>query len=353
MTQALDVRVPVTLGRDPLVIRRILVALDGTRFAERALPVACGLARASHAEVVLIHIGAGHPRTDHPARRLWPIPRHPHDNVHAMSLYLARQESAMREQGVRARSRLVRVGSDDISGALLRTCEQMGADILVLATHAGPGSKTFARSGLPLASAILRDAALPVLLVDSATTNPFAIAEGKGMTLLVPLRPDTTIEHHGGLDWATTLARLCTGQVAVLLAAEGDVATREALNSSAQPRAPHTVDTHTARRGALAQIEQVRTAWSASDVPIWATLTRGNLMTEVARQAHRRADLIVVPMLRGEGVSGRIHEAFGLLRMSNVPVLLVPDTTPAASSPGRTCAARCVEEAIHGVGPSW
>lgn len=348
MTHALDVRAHDTLARETVEIRRVLVPLDGTRFAERALPVACGLAHAYRAEVLLVHIGAGQPRDDRPGRRLWPIPRHPYDDIHAMSLYLARQESALRGQGVRAHSRLVRVGTGDVSGTLARICEQMGADLLVLATHAGPGSKTFARTGLPLAGAVLRDAALPVLLVGSATANPFALAVGQGMTVLLPLRPDTTSEQHAGLGWATTLARQSQGQVALLVPVEDSVLARGETGSDARPR-----DLATVRRDVMSQIERVRAEWSASDVPIWATLAPGDLMAEAARQARGRADLIVLPFRHGEGEQGRIQQAFELFRRSNVPVLLAPDTKPGARSRRHASAALHVEEANCGDGPSW
>ncbi len=132
--------------------RRILVPLDGSDFAERALPHAEALARRFSSEILLLRVEE-------------PIPgvgeaRYPEEVREAAHRYLSRLVEPLRLRSFRVRE-LVEYGEP--AETILRVMEEAGADLVVMATHA--------RAGLPrlftgsVAERVLRSSRKPVLLV--------------------------------------------------------------------------------------------------------------------------------------------------------------------------------------------
>ncbi|MCW5881391.1 MAG: universal stress protein [Anaerolineae bacterium] len=139
----------------------LLVPLDGSVFAEEAIPPAVALAQAIDATIVLGHVHEP------------PMVRHDDiltDKSHAktklerdqaeVEAYMAQMSQHVRDLGLRART-VVRSG--DVVQALLEECWTTGASIIVMATHGRTGLQRALYGSVALD--ILRHGTLPVLLV--------------------------------------------------------------------------------------------------------------------------------------------------------------------------------------------
>lgn len=158
--------------------RTILVPVDGSAFAEQALPAAATLARRDGAalHVVLVH---------------QPLPmEQPHEflasRLHeAEEDYLARVVALLDERfHVRATSELLQ---GDPAHVIRDEARSLGADLVVMTTHGRTG---FSRSWLgSVADAIMRGATTPVLMIRPAPdgATPLRPTNGSFHCVLVPL----------------------------------------------------------------------------------------------------------------------------------------------------------------------
>jgi nucleotide-binding universal stress UspA family protein len=162
------------------MFRNILVPLDGSRFAEHALPLAAGLARRAGASVEVVH------------KHIPPQPIHP-DSILAEDPKLAPRardrEWAYLDKIVR---RLTAAGVNPVSAKLVEgpTVETLmghitttGADVVVMTTHGrGPLSRMWLGS---VADSLVRRLNVPILLVHP--TEDESSAESLPRHILIPL----------------------------------------------------------------------------------------------------------------------------------------------------------------------
>jgi nucleotide-binding universal stress UspA family protein len=158
------------------MVKRILVPLDGSTFAESALPLALSLSRRSGASVELATVHE-------------PVPTFAYDEWETAAkgwseTYLADvQERIARSAGG---SISTTVKSGRVADVLRQQAEEGGADLVVMATH-GRGAFTRAWLG-SVADAFLRHAPCPVLLVRPDEEGPAEITGDQVPgTILVPL----------------------------------------------------------------------------------------------------------------------------------------------------------------------
>ncbi|MGH2617122.1 MAG: universal stress protein [Thermomicrobiales bacterium] len=146
-------------GKDPVVtapLRRVVVPLDGSLAAERALPVATNLARMLGAPVHLIAVHDELERRDpDPGVEQ---PSAPLDDLASAAAYLEREAETIREHEILA-STEVRSGVP--IRELLATAGQ--GDLLVITTH-GRGQARRWQIGR-VAERLLRHAAAPIVLI--------------------------------------------------------------------------------------------------------------------------------------------------------------------------------------------
>jgi nucleotide-binding universal stress UspA family protein len=197
------------VASEPSPFRSILVPLDGSSFAEQAVPVASLIARQGRGKLrlVLVH----------------PVPPAPIDPAAAKvftSIDLATRKSERRYlRGVQTR---LRAGGVPLSaavtltgkpgGALTRYAREIGADLVVMATH-GRGGVRRAWLG-SVADHLIRTLRIPVLLVRPREGQPAPeprLGEGQ---ILVPLDGSRLAEQV--LDSAAALARLWDAEVTLL-----------------------------------------------------------------------------------------------------------------------------------------
>jgi nucleotide-binding universal stress UspA family protein len=161
-------RARVPGGSGPASYRTILVALDGSPLAERALPFARAVARGAGARLVLVRAV--------PPATVAPAPGSAGDEAAA---YLERIALLVTGHGAVE----VAVPAGEPAAAILAHGRARGADLLVLATHGRSGLGRWLYGSV--ADAVLRHAETPVLLVPATCT---AAWQGAGAgRVVVPL----------------------------------------------------------------------------------------------------------------------------------------------------------------------
>ncbi len=142
--------------------KKILVPLDGSELAEKALPHATALAKACGAEVTLATVvqwslGAG-------ASKIEAIPEAVAERASALKaealLYLEKVQRNLKGHGVTAHLAAL---EGDVASAIIAFAEQKGFDLVTMATHGRSGLDRFVMGSV--AEKVVRSTSKPVLLV--------------------------------------------------------------------------------------------------------------------------------------------------------------------------------------------
>lgn len=154
---------PFALGEtEELPIRKVLVALDGSKRSAKALPFATEIAKIYGAELVLLHV----------VDLSWchyPEVARPHE--HALGRdYLARE---LERLDVRARTSLV---EGSAPGKIIEAVETERADLLVLASHSRSGVARWYYGSV--AESVIRKVHSPILVVRGASELPAVAPHG-------------------------------------------------------------------------------------------------------------------------------------------------------------------------------
>jgi nucleotide-binding universal stress UspA family protein len=142
--------------------RKILVPLDGSATSARGLEEAIGLARASGASLVLLHVIDAYPLAVEMATPdTW-------EKVveglrrHGQAL-LDRAEATAREHGVATASRMLEFPSGRVADAILQEAKAVDCDLILMGTH---GRRGFGHMMMGSdAERVVHESPLPVLLV--------------------------------------------------------------------------------------------------------------------------------------------------------------------------------------------
>ncbi|MBT2188356.1 universal stress protein [Sphingobium nicotianae] len=169
---------PAAAGAASCNYRRILVPVDGSKWAESVLPLAVRLAKSAHAELVLAHIVPTPELTE--IRPLEPIDlelqRHVIErNEQAGRAYLEHMRAYIAETDLKVR--VISLRADDVRAALASLIRSEGADIVVLSAR-GHGGRHHA--DIPygsVASYLMTHCPVPMLIARPSLTadEPFAL----------------------------------------------------------------------------------------------------------------------------------------------------------------------------------
>ncbi|HYU17741.1 MAG TPA: universal stress protein [Chloroflexota bacterium] len=149
----------------------ILVPLDGSALAERALPHAMALARSARAKLILFHAS--------PTRGL---PDDLGPNRVALS-DLVDLADELRASGIEVECPVSRVYHDDVPHGICEAAEVMGADLIVMSTHGYGGLGRWLHGSV--ADAVLRQASVPVMLVPATCEQGWS--DDHAARIVVPL----------------------------------------------------------------------------------------------------------------------------------------------------------------------
>jgi nucleotide-binding universal stress UspA family protein len=156
------------------MFERILVPLDGSARAERALPVAARLARAACGTVVLVQVADVHPEgRPHVDIRTVGRPLVIHIDMQTAREYLESLTGAEALQGVSAVSD-VRTGP--VAATIANAATEHGADLIVICSHGRTGLTRRVLGSV--AREVLRHAPVPTLVLQEA--DPAVPQPGKG-----------------------------------------------------------------------------------------------------------------------------------------------------------------------------
>ena len=157
------------------VYRTILVALDGSPFAEEALDQAFALASVTGAALVLVGVVAPAPTGTHPAQQAAQQAA-----TDEMQTYLARTAARLENLGLTVDTQLVHGHPAE---AILATADRSGADLIVLATHGRSGWQQVRFGSVALK--VVQAAHHPVGLVRAGATP--APRLGSGLSVAAPV----------------------------------------------------------------------------------------------------------------------------------------------------------------------
>lgn len=179
-------------------IQRLLVLLDGSPLAERALGHATAVARAFGAEILLLRVLSQERRSGRHAvdSAEWRLRRK------EAEAYLKRIASRLAEQGFSVTAEVV---EGNVEEEVLEACSRPELDLLVLAAHGWGGPSEFALGGT--AAKILTRAGLSVLLVrDGLEERPEpSFREARYTRVLLPF--DGSQRAEWGLSLAASLVQ--------------------------------------------------------------------------------------------------------------------------------------------------
>jgi nucleotide-binding universal stress UspA family protein len=293
--------------------RSIVVALDGSAFAERALPFATAIAERSGARLVLVRAAPDEGLVE------------AHDYVRG----LAAPARGVGGHGERpAVDTVARLGEP--AAVLLDESRRRRADLLVLATHGRSGLGRW-RYG-SVADAVLRHADLPLLLVPATCDRTWP--GDRALRLLVTL--DGSDFARQALPAARAVARLMGGEVLLLRVVEPP---------DSSPFTPaveeQLLDTAPEVKAAEAYLEDVALSLHSGAAGVTTCAVAGPAAPTIAAVARDREVDLIVMATHGRGglvraVLGSV--ATGTLHRADRPLLLVrpaglPRSVEEASGP--------------------
>jgi nucleotide-binding universal stress UspA family protein len=266
-----------------LMVRHVLVPLDGSSLAESALPAAAATAAAFEARITLFHVlEEWAPETVH---------GHPHltDGEQAQA-YLAAvaRRPILRDRQVDMHVHQARTGN--VADSIMAHADELGADLVVLSTHGQGGLK-----GLLVGSIALRALTrgrTPILLVNPTATGqapPFVCRK-----ILVPL--DGTAAHEPSLPMASRLAHGWGAalHLVVVVPTTGTLSGHLAATGVLMPRATRAM-LDMAEREAQAYVKGLSVGLGAQGLSSTWSVSRGEpvgALVDAAQTA--QADLVVM-----------------------------------------------------------
>lgn len=207
----------------------IEVPLDGSPFAEQALPHTLGIVRRAGAALDLVHVHVLHFSEGHRPARFSYDPEVDKEQKRQERLYL--EDAAKKLTAVSPVSVTAAVVTGLDAEGILQRAQYEKADLIVMATHArGPLGRFFVGG---VADELIRQAAVPVLLVHPRDPAPGLVPEPLLEHVLVPLDGSSLAERV--LGPALDLVRLWDGRCTLLRVIEGSPATTAGQPNRSRP----------------------------------------------------------------------------------------------------------------------
>jgi nucleotide-binding universal stress UspA family protein len=296
------------------MFKRLLVLLDGSPFAETALPVAAALAQLTQAEVTLLHvIEHNAPAAVHSVRHL--------TNADEACAYLNEIAARAFPATLKVDCHVHTEEVSHVARSIVEHAVELQADLIVMCAHGHGGPRRFLFGSN--AQQIIALGRTPVLLIpprSSGTTSDFNCRR-----ILVPL--DGNPDHEQGLPVAVDLAQICGAAIHLVEV----VPNRETLKDEKAATGKllpltTTVLLEMEQQGASdylqGQIQQLQSA----GISVSAEVSRGDPVAAVVEAAKRiKADLIMLGTHGKTGLdafwSGSITPR--VLEQSAEPLLLV------------------------------
>jgi nucleotide-binding universal stress UspA family protein len=303
------------------VYKTVLVTLDGSPLAERALPYGAALAQAGYGRLVLVRAAAAPTMAELDTREELLAAAQEEAKIYLHEI-VARLEEQRPGIERRTETVVVPVRHGSVAEALRRTAREQGADVVVMATHgrSGPGRWLYGS----VADAVLRHAEVPVLLVP-ATAGPLW-SPGAGQRILVPL--DGSPLALAALPAAAELAAVLRADLHLLRVVEPPVALRAWDYTSPAFEAAVEVPPDPAAEVAevTKYLEGVAATLRARGLTVRVSAEVGLVASTIAAVAEEQRATVIAMATHGRGGVARLvlgSVATGVLQRAGVPLLLV------------------------------
>jgi len=296
-------------------LKRIIVPLDGSRLSEESLPVAARLARATGAELLLLHvIEASHPEAVHGERHL--------AGASEARAYLEAVVAGLGE-GLRARAHVHEEESRDPGRAIGDHVEELESDLVVLASHGKHRVGHFLSGSV--AQRVLSTGRAPVLILPAGV--PAGFLEPSSSPLLV-VAVDGSGRHPPALDWLGAFARALGLEVELLLAVDtrGSLRGDSAAIARSLPGAT-SLALEAAVVESQAWLEGLAASADLAGLKVGTGLLRGGADKALARHMKGRMGGLVAIGTHGHAGLGALWEgsmAASMLSRLEGPVILMP-----------------------------
>lgn len=296
------------------MLTKILVPLDGSELASRALPRAVQLAHAADAQVVLVRAAFAHPLVGV-------------DEVAAQSAVVDEAETALGEVAARLRQDGLTVETsvyyEEAAAAILDATKRRHADLIVMTTHGRSGLGRWIYGSV--ADRVLQRSEVPVLLVPPAAEQPWPT--DRALRILVPLDgsalAEEALEASLTVDAAPAaeliLARVVPSAVPVL----------------ADPAYLGAYDTDAEEAEARGYLEALAATARARGRAVQVLATTGVPATALVAIAQETGADLIAMATHGRGGLARLvlgSVATGVLQRTHVPLLVVRPTHVRASA---------------------
>ena len=282
---------------------RFLVPIDGSALAERAIPYAVALARATHGEIQLLHAT---PEATAAAGQQAELD---------MAARLDKIVTELRRQGIRTGSHTL---GGDAATAIIKAANSAPTSVLVMSTHGRGGLGRWLYGSV--AEQVLRDADLPILLISAGAD--YSWPTGRPLKILVPLDGSETAE--AAIESARRIGK----------SLEADAIFVRIIESSQSPDlifdpAHFRLDRPVMDSGQTAAREYLDNVASQPASPFHAVDTiveEGNPATRIAALARQEdVDLIVMATHGRTGLARLVmgSVATATVHRAHVPILIV------------------------------
>ncbi len=211
------------------MFRMVVVPLDGSPFAEQALPHAVGIVRRAGATLDLVHVHVLHASEEQKVGRYAYDPGFDMEQQVNEQLYLESVAKSLATMSPVPWTAAVVSGLD--SDGILQRVQDGKADLIVMTTHGrGPLGRFFIGG---VADELIRQAAVPVLLVRPRDPAPGIVPEPLLEHVLVPLDGSSLAECI--LEPALDFVRLWKGRCTLLRVIEASPPTTAAWPNRPRP----------------------------------------------------------------------------------------------------------------------
>ena len=145
------------------MLRKILVPLDGSKLAEKALPYAEALAQKFEAELNLVWVLQDQPivAVDYGSMAIPPIDTMMEQAEQEASAYLTHLQEQFKQQQIPTRVTVLK--SHSVADAIIDLAKKEGSDVIVKTTHGRSGLSRWLFGNV--AAKVLQQAPCPVFLV--------------------------------------------------------------------------------------------------------------------------------------------------------------------------------------------